>query len=50
MTKRENLLKTLRREGYEKIPVDMDFTPPKEEEFHRIVKDQTIPEYYGFSH
>ncbi|MDC7233550.1 MAG: uroporphyrinogen decarboxylase family protein [Spirochaetales bacterium] len=50
MTKRDNLLKALRRQGFEEIPCDMVFTPPKEEEFYEKVKDRTVAEYYDFSH
>lgn len=50
MNKRENMLRTLRRQGFDEIPCDMEFTPPKEDEFHQRVKDQSIPEYYDLSH
>lgn len=50
MTKKENLLKTLRREGYEKIPCDMPLTITKQKEFRKKNLLRTISSYYDFSH
>ena len=50
MTRRENLLKTLRRDGYEKIPCDMPLTVTKRKEFRRKHPFRFISSYYDFSH
>jgi uroporphyrinogen decarboxylase len=50
MTKRENLLNTLRREGYEKITCDMPLTSTKRKEFRKKFPLRTISSYYDFSH
>jgi uroporphyrinogen decarboxylase len=50
MTKKDDLLRTLRRNGFDKVPCDMVLAPPKEEEFHRRMPGTSIPEYYGLSH
>ncbi len=51
MNERANLIKTLNREGWEKIPCDITFTPPKEKEFYQKVgTNQSIPDYFGLSH
>ncbi len=50
MEEREMLLKTLRREGFEKIHGDIVLTPPKMAEFEEISGGKTVEEYFGLSH
>ncbi len=50
MEEREMLLKTLRREGFEKVPGDIVLTPPKMAEFEEISGVKTVEEYFGLSH
>ncbi|MBI9105867.1 MAG: hypothetical protein JEZ04_03925 [Spirochaetales bacterium] len=50
MTKRENLLRSLRREGFEKIPCDIPLTVTKIKEFRKRRPFRFISSYYDFSH
>ena len=50
MTPRDNLLRTLKREGFEQVPCDMPLTSTKRKEFRKKVFLKSIPSYYGFSH
>ena len=50
MTKRENLLRTLRRDGFEEIPCDMPLTITKRREFRSRHHFRSISSYYDLSH
>ncbi len=50
LSKRENLLATLRREGWQWLPCDISLTPPKEQEFKALGSHKSVPAYFHLSH
>ncbi len=48
MTPRENLLRTLRRQGFESVPVDMSLCPSQVEGFRKIYGHDDYPSEFGF--
>ena len=47
MTPGENLLSTLRRRGFESVPVDLNLCPSQEENFKRVTGKTDYREYFG---
>lgn len=50
MTKRENMLNTLKRKGYNEVPSDMGLTPPVMERFKEMTGHEDTDSYYNLSH
>ncbi len=50
LSQSDNLLRTLRREGFEQIPYDMPLTWTKRKEFMRRRPLRSVTSYYGLSH
>ena len=48
MTKRENLLKALRRENPAYVPIDFDLCPSLNEQFQKRTGASDFREYYDF--
>jgi len=50
MNKRDNLLSTLRRQGWKALPCDMELTPYQKGEFKKRHPFRTMAGYFGLSH
>lgn len=50
MTAREQLIRTLKREGYDTVPGDIVLTPPKMAEFDSVSGGASVEEYFGLLH
>jgi uroporphyrinogen decarboxylase len=47
VTPRDNLLRTLRREGFDNVPVDLSLCPSQEKKFRKLTGKSDYEEYFG---